>query len=65
MPTYTYKCSECTHQFDIMQKMSDEKLTICPSCKKEGSLSKLITAGGGFQLKGKGWFGKSKTTKGY
>lgn len=64
MPTYTYKCDECEHQFDIRQSMSDDKLTTCPECEKE-SLSKIITPGAGFQLKGKGWFGNSKTTSGY
>lgn len=65
MPTYSYKCNECGHQFDIRQSIKDDKLTDCPECKKDNALTKLITAGGGFQLKGKGWFGKSKTTSGY
>lgn len=64
MPTYTYKCNECDHQFDIRQSMNDDKLTTCPECDKE-ALSKVIVPGNGFQLKGKGWFGKSKTTSGY
>lgn len=57
MPTYTYKCKECDHQFDVVQRMTDDKLTECPECKKE-ELTKIITPGasGGFQLKGKGWF---------
>lgn len=60
MPTYTYRCSEekCKHEFDIVQKMSDDKLTDCPECKEEGSLEKIITATAGFQLKGNGWFNK-------
>lgn len=57
MPTYSYKCDSCEHQFDIIQKMSDDKLTTCPECEKE-SLVKIITGGAGFQLKGKGWTGK-------
>jgi len=64
MPTYTYKCSSCEHGFDIVQKMSDEKLKTCPECSKD-ELIKVITGTGGFQLKGSGWFGNSKTTKGY
>lgn len=64
MPTYTYKCSDCEHQFDIRQKISDDKLTTCPECEKE-SLSKIITATGGFELKGKGWFGKGGSKGGY
>lgn len=57
MPTYTYKCSSCTHQFDIRQSMSDDKLKECPECKKL-DLEKIITPGNGFQLKGNGWFNK-------
>ena len=55
MPTYSYKCKECEHQFDVWQSMSDDKLTDCPECAKK-SLEKVITATGGFHLKGDGWF---------
>jgi len=56
MPTYTYKCKDCDHQFDIRQKMSDDRLTDCPECKKE-TLEKIITQSN-FQLKGNGWYNK-------
>ena len=58
MPTYTYKCNECEHQFDIRQSINDDKLKDCPECEKKESLVKLITGGSGFQLKGNGWFNK-------
>lgn len=32
MPTYSYKCTECGHAFDIQQAFSDASLTECPSC---------------------------------
>lgn len=64
MPTYTYKCAECDHEFDIVQRMSDNKLTDCPECEKE-SLEKIIRQTGGFELKGKGWFGKGGSKGGY
>lgn len=57
MPTYTYKCNECEHQFDIIQKISEDKLTDCPECEKK-ALEKIISAGGGVQFKGNGWFNK-------
>jgi len=57
MPTYTYKCKECEHQFDILQKISEDKLTDCPECEKK-SLEKIITGGSGVQFKGNGWFNK-------
>ena len=55
MPTYNYECKKCENKLEVMQKMSDDPLTACPKCNEE-ELKKVIVAGGGFQLKGKGWF---------
>lgn len=54
MPIYAYACSSCGVQQDVMQKMSDARLTICPECGKE-TFSKQLTAAG-FQLKGDGYY---------
>lgn len=54
MPIYAYRCSACGHAKDVLQKMSDAPLTVCPACGAE-SFSKQITAAG-FQLKGSGWY---------
>jgi putative FmdB family regulatory protein len=54
MPIYAYRCTSCGHEQDVMQKMSDAPLTVCPSCKAE-SFAKQLTAPG-FQLKGSGWY---------
>ena len=54
MPIYAYKCSACGHAEDVLQKMSDTLLSVCPECGKE-SYSKQVTAAG-FQLKGTGWY---------
>ena len=35
MPTYEYRCRDCGHTFDIVQKMSDDPLTHCPECGGE------------------------------
>lgn len=32
MPTYGYRCSECGHEFEIFQKMTDEPLKTCEIC---------------------------------
>lgn len=32
MPTYEYKCSDCSCQFERFQKMSDDPVTECESC---------------------------------
>ena len=54
MPIYAYKCGSCGHAKDVLQKVSDAPLTVCPVCGAE-SFSKQITAAG-FQLKGSGWY---------
>lgn len=35
MPTYVYRCKSCEHQFETIQKMTDEPLKECPECKCE------------------------------
>jgi len=54
MPIYAYKCGSCGHAKDVLQKMSDAPLTVCPHCGAE-TFSKQLTAAG-FQLKGSGWY---------
>ncbi len=54
MPIYAYRCSECGHAKDVLQKMSDPVLTQCPACGAQ-SFTKQVTAAG-FQLKGSGWY---------
>ena len=54
MPIYAYACSSCGLQKDVLQKMSDAPLTVCPECGKE-TFAKQLTAAG-FQLKGSGYY---------
>jgi len=54
MPIYAYRCEECGFTKDVLQKISDPVLTVCPSCAKP-SFKKQVTAAG-FQLKGSGWY---------
>ncbi|WP_332742927.1 FmdB family zinc ribbon protein [Hydrogenophaga sp.] len=54
MPIYAYKCESCGHAKDVLQKMSDDPLTVCPACG-QSSFKKQLTAAG-FQLKGSGWY---------
>jgi putative FmdB family regulatory protein len=49
-----YRCSQCGHQQDVLQKMSDPRLTHCPACGHE-TYEKQVTAAG-FRLKGSGWY---------
>ena len=54
MPIYEYKCSNCSHEFEKIQKISEEPIKECPKCNKK-SVSKLISAPS-FRLKGSGWY---------
>jgi putative FmdB family regulatory protein len=54
MPIYAYKCASCGHAKDMLQKISDAPLTVCPQCGQP-SFHKQVTAAG-FQLKGTGWY---------
>jgi putative FmdB family regulatory protein len=54
MPIYAYRCDACGHAKDVLQKMSDPLLTVCPECGAD-SFKKQVTAAG-FQLKGSGWY---------
>jgi putative FmdB family regulatory protein len=54
MPIYAYKCESCGFAKDVLQKMSDAPLEICPACS-QSAFKKQVTAAG-FQLKGSGWY---------
>ncbi len=54
MPIYAYKCADCGHEKEVLQKISDAPLTDCPDCGHP-SMVKQVTAAG-FQLKGSGWY---------
>ncbi len=54
MPIYAYKCSACGHAKDVLQKVSDDALSVCPACSA-ATFTKQLTAAG-FQLKGSGWY---------
>ena len=54
MPIYAYKCASCGHAKDVLQKISDPLLTVCPVCGA-AAFEKQVTAAG-FQLKGSGWY---------
>jgi len=54
MPIYEYRCSECGHQEEHLQKVSEKPITKCPACGKKAYKKQLTAAG--FQLKGSGWY---------
>jgi len=54
MPIYEYRCDSCGHEFDALQKLSDERLKDCPACEAV-ALRRLVSAPS-FRLKGAGWY---------
>jgi putative FmdB family regulatory protein len=54
MPLYEYRCEACGHQFERIQRFSDELVTVCPSCES-GPVVKLVSSPA-IQFKGSGWY---------
>jgi putative FmdB family regulatory protein len=54
MPIYEYRCQNCGHDLEALQKISDEPLQKCPECG-EPELKKRVSAAA-FRLKGGGWY---------
>lgn len=54
MPIYEYRCGNCGHELEAIQKLSEAVLVNCPVCEKD-TLKKKISAAG-FRLKGAGWY---------
>jgi putative FmdB family regulatory protein len=53
--TYEYKCKACGHLWEAQQKITEEPLKECPSCKKPEA-QRLISGGTGTVFKGAGWY---------
>lgn len=54
MPLYDYQCGSCSHQMEVLQKISAAPLTDCPACQAP-ALKRMISAPG-FRLGGTGWY---------
>ena len=54
MPIYAYRCEQCGHRLELLQKVGDAAPAACPECGRTG-LRKQLTAAG-FRLKGGGWY---------
>lgn len=68
MPIYEYRCTNCGHEMEAVQKISEDPLLNCQACYQD-ALKKRISAAG-FRLKGGGWYetdfksGKKKNVSG-
>ncbi len=54
MPFYEYQCTQCGHEEEVLQKISEKPLRKCPACGKSTMKKKVSAAA--FRLKGGGWY---------
>jgi putative FmdB family regulatory protein len=53
VPTYEYACTSCGEQLEVVQKFTDDPLTVCPSC---GSSLRKVFSPVGIVFKGSGFY---------
>ena len=54
MPIYEYACEKCGHEFEREQRITEDPVKTCPSCKAK-KVRRLISRTA-FVLKGGGWY---------
>ena len=54
MPIYAFRCEQCGHSFDRLQKLSDPDPETCPDCGA-AAVKRALTAPA-FRLAGGGWY---------
>ena len=64
MPIYTYECKKCKRSFDVLQRITDDKLVKHSDCTEghqglpdvcDGDIVRLISISVSISFKGKGW----------
>jgi putative FmdB family regulatory protein len=53
VPTYAYRCTVCSNEFEVKQSFTDDALTVCSECG--GALRKLFSSVG-VVFKGSGFY---------
>jgi putative FmdB family regulatory protein len=53
VPTYQYACTACAERLEVVQRFTDDALTVCPECG--GALRKVYSAVG-VVFKGSGFY---------
>jgi len=56
LPTYEYICKKCGKSFEHWQNIKDNPLKTCPRKNCKGKVIRDIGGGGGFLLKGSGFY---------
>ncbi len=60
MPIYEYECLQCGKRTEILQRLAEAPLAVCPACG--GTVKKLISSPA-FQFKGSGWYATDYAAK--
>lgn len=55
MPTYTYGCKSCGHEFDVFHSISATPKIACESCDST-KVERHLGTGGGIIFKGSGFY---------
>jgi putative FmdB family regulatory protein len=53
VPIYEYQCEACSHTFEVIQKFSDDPITVCVACS--GPVRRVLSPPG-LVFKGTGWY---------
>ena len=54
MAIYEFLCHECGYRDDLIWKMNDASVEICPGCKNKSSYKQVSAPS--FKLSGSGWY---------
>ena len=55
MPTYDYECDACSHEWELFQKITADKIKKCPKCGKKKA-RRLFGTGAAIVFKGSGFY---------
>ena len=55
MPTYVYKCNACKKEQEIVQKITEGPLTVCPLCQANAMI-RILPQSVTLQFKGAGFY---------
>lgn len=50
MPTYEHECSKCEYIWEDIYSIHDSVPTVCPNCKSEGTVKRIISRPGTGQV---------------
>jgi putative FmdB family regulatory protein len=50
MPCYLHECKACKHQWEETYSIHAEVPNVCPECKVEGQVKRLISGGGSVKV---------------